>query len=921
MSDANPAAQTENNVVWRTPQYYNVKKKQLKHSDQQQQQPGSQSQQPSQTQPEQPNISPQQLIPRSTPPQQPSETTELSLANILHYLQSEWRRYDRDRNEWEIERAEMRARLALLEGEKRATDNVKSDLLRRVRMLEYALRQERAKFIALSHPRSASPKSANSNESNSAEKKDDKNAEKSGVSAIHPTKKASLNNDGSDSQKSDDSPLLSSTNTLTNHAHNNSSLPQWLRSTNHSKDTKTRTKSRQYLQQCLEEITYLTDPSTLNPLTGRPHKDAEGLEIEKLPQSVPMESSSPSNSVNKHSSDKINEQLSNTLTNSITIEDSAGGPIVSQPLVETEETVRAQLAAPSSPSSPPAISSSIANKADEGDHDAQSSQASHQDQDEEDDVTVVDQDHDTAHDVGDVSAETTFTQSSHADQEKDTTQVNDSHNDTKTNEDDKDNEDEDGNKSKDKDNQNLIKPEDPMNADVPPDATPNVEDDANEVEVKTQPLQSTEDVATPTHESSNPTEDANANAIANGKVEVPAIVRGNAKQVNALDEDSNVVNTFDDSDSIRSGTSSLSSVSAQGLWRSCKTLKSHIDAVRAVAFAHLPAQASDDAEAEALQASAQHQLLITGGDDAVLKYWRIPIEADDESMLALLAKPSVNLRGHTAPITALAVSQTRPVVYTGSIDTTLREWLLTDEDGDVLDLATLTGRVFEGHTDGIWGLASTATGKLVSAGSDAVVKVWDEKTGQLEHTLSVDRPCSSLYLHEEVGEGGYIVKTLLVVGLTDGSALLVDLEHPDFPHVKFVVDDAEHGSNAQFNDVILDSDKVYSAHEDGKIRLWLLPGGQRIETLIAHLDSCTAIKFQPDSQILASASHDCSIRFWSTDKFSQIHSPGVAHDACVQECGGHKKAFGEGVNGIAFNQHGSILASAGADGSIKLYCK
>jgi striatin 1/3/4 len=34
--------------------------------------------------------------------------TDYTLAGILHYLQSEWRRYERDRNEWEIERAEMR---------------------------------------------------------------------------------------------------------------------------------------------------------------------------------------------------------------------------------------------------------------------------------------------------------------------------------------------------------------------------------------------------------------------------------------------------------------------------------------------------------------------------------------------------------------------------------------------------------------------------------------------------------------------------------------------------------------------------------------------------------------------------------------------------------------------------------------------
>lgn len=72
-----------------------------------------------------------------------SSQPEYTLAGILHYLQTEWRRYEKDRNEWEIERAEMRARIALLEGERRGGENLKTDLMRRVKMLEYALRQER----------------------------------------------------------------------------------------------------------------------------------------------------------------------------------------------------------------------------------------------------------------------------------------------------------------------------------------------------------------------------------------------------------------------------------------------------------------------------------------------------------------------------------------------------------------------------------------------------------------------------------------------------------------------------------------------------------------------------------------------------------------------------------------------------------
>ena len=67
----------------------------------------------------------------------------MTLASTLHFLQSEHRRYARDRNEWEIERAEMRARIALLEGEKRGNEGALKSLARRCKMLEMALRGER----------------------------------------------------------------------------------------------------------------------------------------------------------------------------------------------------------------------------------------------------------------------------------------------------------------------------------------------------------------------------------------------------------------------------------------------------------------------------------------------------------------------------------------------------------------------------------------------------------------------------------------------------------------------------------------------------------------------------------------------------------------------------------------------------------
>lgn len=45
------------------------------------------------------------------PPPPPLNGHDYTLSSVLHYLQTEWRRYERDRNEWEIERAEMRVRI------------------------------------------------------------------------------------------------------------------------------------------------------------------------------------------------------------------------------------------------------------------------------------------------------------------------------------------------------------------------------------------------------------------------------------------------------------------------------------------------------------------------------------------------------------------------------------------------------------------------------------------------------------------------------------------------------------------------------------------------------------------------------------------------------------------------------------------
>ena len=73
----------------------------------------------------------------------------LNYAGVMRFLQTEWHRHERDRNAWEIEREEMKKRIAILEGESRTSKGLRSSLEKHVKILELALKRERERVKAL----------------------------------------------------------------------------------------------------------------------------------------------------------------------------------------------------------------------------------------------------------------------------------------------------------------------------------------------------------------------------------------------------------------------------------------------------------------------------------------------------------------------------------------------------------------------------------------------------------------------------------------------------------------------------------------------------------------------------------------------------------------------------------------------------
>lgn len=102
---------------------------------------------------------------------------------------------------------------------------------------------------------------------------------------------------------------------------------------------------------------------------------------------------------------------------------------------------------------------------------------------------------------------------------------------------------------------------------------------------------------------------------------------------------------------------------------------------------------------------------------------------------------------------------------------------------------------------------------------------------------------------------------------------------------------------------------LVTGHEDKYIRIWDLVTGQCTQSILAHLDAVTSVSLDAAGFSLVSGSHDCSVRFWDI----------LGSRACVQEITNHREKAREGVLAVEFHPTLPVMASAGADGSVKLY--
>uniref|UniRef100_H3HAN8 Kinesin motor domain-containing protein n=1 Tax=Phytophthora ramorum TaxID=164328 RepID=H3HAN8_PHYRM len=269
---------------------------------------------------------------------------------------------------------------------------------------------------------------------------------------------------------------------------------------------------------------------------------------------------------------------------------------------------------------------------------------------------------------------------------------------------------------------------------------------------------------------------------------------------------------------------------------------------------------------------------------------------DSEVDGALVSKRSVVMRGHLDAITCMELGQHlgagRTLLASGSDDGTVRIWDTTRESS----VALLSGHKATGkpadnggvnclrllardddlalgyrrRTMQIWDLAAhhasvrdlqVSGTRLVTAGNDRVVKVWDSS---FRGNGGVLQPVQELREHggpvQCVSLGGPADPNICT-GAADGQVRVWDLRYVQRgPRLTL------RGHTGPVTRLQRDFTKLVSAGEDGWLRVWDMHSGMCLREKLAHASGVTCLEM--GDSLVYSGSWDGSVRVWDIENVS-----------------------------------------------------
>lgn len=271
--------------------------------------------------------------------------------------------------------------------------------------------------------------------------------------------------------------------------------------------------------------------------------------------------------------------------------------------------------------------------------------------------------------------------------------------------------------------------------------------------------------------------------------------------------------------------------------------------------------------------SSNNKYLATGSKDKTIKIWD-----------AFTGELVVEFKGHTGSVSSLAFSSDGKKLVSGSYDNTVKLWSIEEQK----NLHT-----FKGHDNRVNSVSFSADAKKIASGSaDASVKIWDVNKMQIFLTFrrGLDVVNSVCFSSKD--------KDVLIVGVRNKPAKLYELDaKQDKP--------TDIGATYDVQEILFKADgKNFFLIEKDKVTSWDLKPLKLVKNFNDELPIGNKVAISVNGDRIVAKDENNSISVWeTTEEGEDIRS--------IKNT--------EEVNHAALSPDSKLIATAGADGIIKLW--